>query len=218
MSMTQRLSSASVVQGARSIQCHPDLSDADRKRLCRSIDVHKLSLDACLHASQNDRLPLRMVVQVLFSEQVKLRNVIMGGSCAASEERTPLSLLMQFARVSTSDSDPQSSRDGWSIPNMDFRALQLEVQQMRSEFMGLKSYCSELQEQLDKVSKSKGLFSWGSSFKKLNSMWKSSNYAQNGNSPSGRAANVEATRSREASSHSHISRRQTNRWRRNSVS
>ncbi|MCO5574194.1 hypothetical protein L7F22_027976 [Adiantum nelumboides] len=197
---------------------HPDLSDADRKRLCRSIDVHKLSLDACLHASQNDRLPLRMVVQVLFSEQVKLRNVIMGGSRAASEERTPLSLLMQFARVSTSDSDPQSSRDGWSIPNMDFRALQLEVQQMRSEFMGLKSYCSGLQEQLDKVSKSKGLFSWRSSFKKLNSMWKSSNYAQHGNSPSGRAPNVEGTSSREASSHSHISRRPTNRWRRNSVS
>ncbi|KAI5062461.1 hypothetical protein GOP47_0023000 [Adiantum capillus-veneris] len=200
---------------------HPDLSDADRKKLCRSIDVHKLTLDACLHASQNDRLPLRMVVQVLFSEQVKLRNAITGGSRAASEERTPLSLLMQFARVSTSDSDPQSSRDGWSIPNMDFRALQLEVQQMRAEFMGLKSYCSGLQEQLDKVSKRKGLFSWGSSFKKLNSMWKSSNLVQQHNkSPSAsRRASVEATSALcEASSHSCNGRRPTNRWRRNSVS
>lgn len=198
---------------------HPDLTDAERKKLCRSIDVHKLSLDACLHASQNDRLPLRMVVQVLFSEQVKLRNAITGGSRAASEERTPLSLLMQFARVSTSDSDPQSSRDGWSIPNMDFRALQLEVQQMRSEFMGLKSYCSGLQEQLDKVSKSKGFFSWGSSLKKLNSMWKPSSHAQHSKWPSARAAGVEAPGSSEASNQLDGGRRRPlNRWRRNSVS
>lgn len=200
------------------MQTHPDLSDAERKKLCRNIDVHRLSLDACLHASQNDRLPLRMVVQVLFSEQVKLRNAITGGSHAALEERTPLSLLMQFARVSTSDSDPQSSRDGWSIPNMDFRALQLEVQQMRAEFTGLKSYCSGLQQQLEKVSKNKGFFSWGSSFKKLNSMWKFTNNSQPGKSASSRPASVEAAVSSRASDRFDAPRRPVNRWRRNSVS
>eukprot|EP00250_Pteridium_aquilinum_P013854 c21613_g1_i1 orf=515-2620(+) len=197
---------------------HPDLSDVERKKLCRSIDVHKLSLDACLHASQNDRLPLRMVVQVLFSEQVKLRNALTGGSQAASEERTPLSLLMQFARVSTSDSDPQSSRDGWSIPNMDFRALQLEVQQMRTEFTGLKSYCSGLQQQLEKVSKSKGFFSWISSLKRLNSIWKFSNLVQHGQSASGRPTSIEAPVPTESSNHFDVARRPGNRRRRNSVS
>ena len=56
------------------IQVHPDLTEEERKQLCRSIDVHKLSLDSCMHVSQNDRLPLRMVIRVLFSEHMKLRN------------------------------------------------------------------------------------------------------------------------------------------------
>lgn len=201
-------------------RAHPDLTDAERKKLCRNIDVHKLSLDACMHASQNDRLPLRMVVQVLFSEQAKLRNAITGGgsqnmATMAAEERTSLNLLTQFARVSTSDSDPQSSRDGWSIPQMDFRALQLEVQQMRAEFMGLKNYCSGLQQQLDKVSRSKGFFS---SLKKFNSKWKVSNLLQQGKSASGRPASSEAPPATAAPSSFEAARKPANRWRRNSVS
>lgn len=35
------------------------------------MDCKKLSVDACMHAVQNERLPLRVVVQVLFFEQVR---------------------------------------------------------------------------------------------------------------------------------------------------
>lgn len=35
------------------------------------MDCRKLSADACMHAVQNERLPLRVVVQVLFFEQVR---------------------------------------------------------------------------------------------------------------------------------------------------
>jgi hypothetical protein len=37
---------------------------SDRKRICKLMDCKKLSMDACIHACQNDRLPLRVVVQV----------------------------------------------------------------------------------------------------------------------------------------------------------
>ncbi|KAJ9180781.1 hypothetical protein P3X46_008989 [Hevea brasiliensis] len=50
---------------------HPDLSKADRKRLCRSLDCQKLSPEVRAHAVKNERLPLRTVVQVLFFEQDK---------------------------------------------------------------------------------------------------------------------------------------------------
>ncbi|KAA8536269.1 hypothetical protein F0562_028747 [Nyssa sinensis] len=50
---------------------HPGISKSDRKRICRLMDCKKLSVDACLHAVQNERLPLRVVVQVLFFEQVR---------------------------------------------------------------------------------------------------------------------------------------------------
>ncbi|GMY36581.1 BTB/POZ domain-containing protein At5g47800 isoform X2 [Fagus crenata] len=48
---------------------HPDLSKADKKRLCRILDCQKLSPEVRAHAVKNERLPLRTVVQVLFFEQ-----------------------------------------------------------------------------------------------------------------------------------------------------
>jgi hypothetical protein len=53
------------------IQAHPDLNKSERKRLCRTLDCKKLSVEACMHAAQNELLPLRVVVQVLFFEQAR---------------------------------------------------------------------------------------------------------------------------------------------------
>ncbi|KAD5317241.1 hypothetical protein E3N88_17187 [Mikania micrantha] len=50
---------------------HPALTKAEKKKVCELIDVKKLSQNASIHAAQNDRLPLRTVVQILFHEQVR---------------------------------------------------------------------------------------------------------------------------------------------------
>ncbi|CAD6205824.1 unnamed protein product [Miscanthus lutarioriparius] len=50
---------------------HPSLSKSEKKKLCGLMDCKQLSQDACMHAVQNERLPLRVVVQVLFFEQVR---------------------------------------------------------------------------------------------------------------------------------------------------
>nr|CAB3453402.1 unnamed protein product [Digitaria exilis] len=50
---------------------HPEISKADKKKICSLVDVKKLSTDASMHATQNDRLPLRLVVQVLFFQQLR---------------------------------------------------------------------------------------------------------------------------------------------------
>ncbi|MFS8017919.1 putative NPH3 domain-containing protein [Helianthus anomalus] len=55
---------------------HPTLTEVERKKVCELIDVKKLSADASIHAAQNDRLLLRMVVQILFHEQVRATVVI----------------------------------------------------------------------------------------------------------------------------------------------
>lgn len=67
------------------------------------MDCRKLSGDACGHAVQNERLPLRVVVQVLFFEQARaaagggsslpdlpgsLRGLIPGGSYGSSRSAT----------------------------------------------------------------------------------------------------------------------------------
>ncbi|RVW84326.1 BTB/POZ domain-containing protein [Vitis vinifera] len=44
----------------------------------RLVNCQKLSLEASTHAAQNERLPLRLIVQVLFFEQLRLRTSIAG--------------------------------------------------------------------------------------------------------------------------------------------
>lgn len=51
------------------LQAHADISKADRRCLCRMIDCGKLSREVRTEAITNDRLPLRMLVQLLFVEQ-----------------------------------------------------------------------------------------------------------------------------------------------------
>ncbi|XP_020103963.1 BTB/POZ domain-containing protein At5g67385 isoform X1 [Ananas comosus] len=61
------------------LKAHPSLSDAERKRVCALMDCQKLSREACAHAAQNDRLPVQIVVQVLYYEQQRLRDAMSGG-------------------------------------------------------------------------------------------------------------------------------------------
>lgn len=53
------------------LRAHPNLDKNARKQLCRILDCKKLSVEACMLAAQNELLPLRVVVQVLFFEQAR---------------------------------------------------------------------------------------------------------------------------------------------------
>ncbi|KAL6534178.1 hypothetical protein OROHE_013103 [Orobanche hederae] len=58
------------------LKAHPWLTDSEREQICRLMNFQKLSLEASTHAAQNERLPLRVIVQVLFFEQLRLRTSI----------------------------------------------------------------------------------------------------------------------------------------------
>ena len=51
----------------------------ERKKVCSLMDCQKLSRQACAHAAHNDRLPVQTVVQVLYYEQQRLRDVVNDG-------------------------------------------------------------------------------------------------------------------------------------------
>ena len=63
-------------------QEHPNLTKSERKKLCSLMDCRKLSAEACAHAVQNERLPLRMVVQVLFYEQARASATSVHDNCS----------------------------------------------------------------------------------------------------------------------------------------
>ncbi|XP_075501372.1 BTB/POZ domain-containing protein SR1IP1-like [Primulina tabacum] len=58
------------------LKAHPSLSDMERKKLCSVMNCQKLSREACAHAAQNDRLPVQTIIQVLYYEQQRLREVM----------------------------------------------------------------------------------------------------------------------------------------------
>ncbi|KAF9676674.1 hypothetical protein SADUNF_Sadunf08G0027600 [Salix dunnii] len=60
------------------LKAHPWLTDSEREQLCRLMNCQKFSLEASTHAAQNERLPLRVIVQVLFFEQLRLRTSVSG--------------------------------------------------------------------------------------------------------------------------------------------
>ncbi|CAL4926209.1 unnamed protein product [Urochloa decumbens] len=72
---------------------HPSLSKSEKKKLCGLMDCKQLSQDACMHAVQNERLPLRVVVQVLFFEQVRASVASAGSDPSVELPSTVRSLL-----------------------------------------------------------------------------------------------------------------------------
>lgn len=68
---------------------HPELTKSEKKRLCGLMDVRKLTSEASAHAAQNERLPLRVVVQVLYFEQLRANHSPVGSVAASSHSPTP---------------------------------------------------------------------------------------------------------------------------------
>ncbi|XP_043723043.1 BTB/POZ domain-containing protein At1g03010-like [Telopea speciosissima] len=117
------------------LKVHPNIKDSERYRLCKTIDCQKLTQEACSHAAQNERLPVQMAVQVLYFEQIRLRNAMNGGH-------------NQFFFGSTNNQFPQRSgsgagsgaispRDNYASVRRENRELKLEVARMRMRMTDL---------------------------------------------------------------------------------
>lgn len=112
---------------------HPSLSKSEKKALCRLMDCKKLSQDACLHAVQNERLPLRVVVQVLFFEQIRA-SAASGRTDAAAELTSAVHSLLPRENgnsygSSRSAATTTTEEDGTGVPTSSdinsFRSLRL---------------------------------------------------------------------------------------------
>ncbi|TVU12282.1 hypothetical protein EJB05_45918 [Eragrostis curvula] len=86
------------------LKLHPGLPKMEKRKISSLMDVKKLSKEACIHAAQNDRLPLRVVVQVLFFEQLRAAGAQANGAAANGASARCL------ARLAEADDD---DGDGW---------------------------------------------------------------------------------------------------------
>jgi hypothetical protein len=99
------------------LKAHPAVTEHERKRLCRAVDCGKLSREVRTHAAQNERLPLRVVVQVLLSEQAKMAGAL--------------------GRVGKKEDDVSALRLEVESVNAKYMELQREVELLQGQLEGM---------------------------------------------------------------------------------
>ncbi|KAJ0233627.1 BTB/POZ domain-containing protein [Hirschfeldia incana] len=129
---------------------HPWLAEAERENLCRLLDCQKLSLEACTHAAQNERLPLRVIVQVLFFEQLQLRTSV-AGCFLVSDNLDGGSRQLRsggFAGGST-----EGGGGGWASAVRENQVLKVGMDSMRMRVCELEKECSNMRQEIEKLGK-----------------------------------------------------------------
>lgn len=139
------------------LKAHPWITDQDREQLCKLMDCQKLSLEACTHAAQNERLPLRVVVQVLFFEQMQLRTAI-AGCFLVSENLDASRPSRQNVGISNDGALPPQNIRGEGRPNIvrENQVLKTDMDIIRARVLELEKECSSMRKEIDKLGKGKG--------------------------------------------------------------
>ncbi|XP_074312600.1 root phototropism protein 3-like [Silene latifolia] len=127
------------------LKVHSGVPKQERKLLCRLIDSRKLSPEASLHASQNERLPLRAVVQVLFSEQNKINHKL--ESSGSLVVRSPSQMGFELSARCHSKREV-------TVQNMEIKRLKEDVLRLQNQMIALQGQLEKL------VEKKRGFFRW----------------------------------------------------------
>ncbi|XP_052173750.1 BTB/POZ domain-containing protein At3g44820 [Diospyros lotus] len=131
-------------------KAHPWLPEREKEQLCNIIDFQKLSIDACAHASQNERLPLRVILQVLFFEQLQLRKALAGYLHVLDPETAPAGPM----NIPGDTAGQIIQRDGWVSVVRENQVLKVDMENMRSRVGELEEEFSKIKQEMKRVSKS----------------------------------------------------------------
>jgi hypothetical protein len=149
------------------VQVHPNIKEAERYRLCKAIDCQRLTPDACSHAAQNERLPVQMAVQVLYFEQLRLRNAIQSGGGGGGSVGGGHDAALFFGCAAAAAAGAQgvgtmrsgsgvgsgamSPRDNYASVRRENRELKLEVARMRMRLTDLEKDHVSMKRELVRV-------------------------------------------------------------------
>lgn len=180
---------------------HPGITKSEKKRICKLMDCKKLSVDACKHAVQNERLPLRVVVQVLFFEQVRATTSSSSGGCTTPDLPGSLRALLPTGSHGSSRSATTNTEDDWdAIPTAE------ELKALKGELATLRLSNDATKVNADKIaaSKVKGLMMSKKIFSKLwSSKERHSENSSSETSDSPASTNADETKSTPSRSRRH---------------
>ncbi|KAK3146148.1 hypothetical protein QOZ80_3BG0262300 [Eleusine coracana subsp. coracana] len=123
------------------LKAHPRLTAEERDTVVGVVDCRKLTVEACTHAAQNERLPLRAVLQVLFFEQLQLRRAVTSTLLAAGAAG-------QQAQARRREQRPASSRGEVARES---QVLRLDMDSVASRMQELERECSSMRRAIKKI-------------------------------------------------------------------
>lgn len=143
------------------LKSHPWTSEAEREKICGIMDCQKLTIEACTHAAQNERLPLRAVVQVLFFEQLQLRHAIAGTLIAVEADSARPSLLRRREEEIEVEAEAEAeagamqegNSNAWRGAVRENQGLRLDMDSMRTRVHQLERECSNMKRVIEKIDK-----------------------------------------------------------------
>ncbi|KAL3633333.1 hypothetical protein CASFOL_022860 [Castilleja foliolosa] len=145
---------------------HQGLTEADKRKLCKLIDFQKLSPEAGAHAAQNERLSLQSIVQVLYYEQLRLRNALFGSYGPDIDDPKP---MHQSWRISSGIvSAAMSPRDNYASLRRENRELKLELSRIRMRMNDLEKEHVCMKRNMEKTSSRKIMGSFSKTMGKFN--------------------------------------------------
>ncbi|TVU45137.1 hypothetical protein EJB05_04612 [Eragrostis curvula] len=130
------------------LKAHPRLTAEERDRVVGVVDCRKLTVEACTHAAQNERLPLRAVLQVLFFEQLQLRRAIAGTLLAAPAGQPQQARRQQHQRAG---SGGEAWRGAATTVAQESQVLRLDMDSVASRVQELERECSSMRRAIKKI-------------------------------------------------------------------
>ncbi|PWA65465.1 phototropic-responsive NPH3 family protein [Artemisia annua] len=133
-------------------EAHPWLGEKEKEDLCNIINYQKLSIDACAHASQNTRLPLRIVLQVLFFEQMQLRAALANAIDNENPTTGPMSIVPSGG---TGTAGQLVQREGWVTVVRENHVMKVNMERLRGRVLELEDEFNKMKEEMKRVSRTR---------------------------------------------------------------
>ncbi|KAL0755722.1 hypothetical protein Bca101_093390 [Brassica carinata] len=115
---------------------HPRMLEVEREKMCSVMDFQKVTIEGCTHAAQNERLPLRAVVKVLFLEQLQLRTLVTAvteedGGETAGEAKVYFGVWEEVLKEN-------------QVLRLDMDAMRTRLYHLESEYLNLKAVIAKI--------------------------------------------------------------------------
>ncbi|XP_026408101.1 BTB/POZ domain-containing protein At3g19850-like [Papaver somniferum] len=125
------------------LEAHPTLSVEEKSRLCECLNYEKLTLEACKDLAKNIRVPPRVSIQALISQQASKVSIKTTLQDNLIQSETQMMILCPKKQASDNERFREST--------LEKDELKLNLQRMQWRVMELEKSCREMKNQMSEI-------------------------------------------------------------------